>query len=163
VPVTHVAALVQPRRLVAVLTAFALLTGILVAVTATAAPASAASKATSYEAQFVAKINAARKAKKLRPLVVRADLVAVARKQASRMASQRKLHHNPKLAREVRNYRWVGENVGYGPSVARLHTAFMASPGHKRNILDKGYREVGIGIVIRGNTIWVAEVFRQPR
>ena len=160
---TSVAPLVQPRRLVAVLAAFALLTGLLVTASATAEPAAASSTTASYEAAFVAKINAARKARGLRPLVVRTDLVAVARRQAGRMASQRRLHHNPRLANEVRGYRWVGENVGVGPNVTSLHAAFMASPGHKANILDRGYSQVGIGIVVRGNTIWVTEVFRQPR
>ena len=157
-----VISLAQPRRMAAVLTAFALLFGLLTTAAATASPASAASTAATERA-FLTKLNAERKARHLRPLVLKAELTTVARRQAGRMASSRKLYHNPALAREVRNYRWVGENVGYGPSVASLHTAFMRSPAHKANILDRDYTQVGIGSVVRGKTIWVTVVFRQPR
>jgi uncharacterized protein YkwD len=152
-------------RLLALAAALAVMAGLLVASgTATAPSAQAAAvKVTVQEKAFVTKINAERKKRGLRPLVLRADLVSVARAQSKRMASKTKLYHNPRLAKDVRNYRWVGENVGYGPTVVKLHTAFMKSPSHRANLLDRGYREVGIGIVKRGKTIWVTEVFRQPR
>jgi hypothetical protein len=56
----------------------------------------------------------------------------------------------------------VGENVGYGPDALAVHVAFMRSPGHRANILDRDYSEVGVGAVVRGGRVWVAEVFRQP-
>jgi uncharacterized protein YkwD len=162
VRLASVTSLLQPRRMAAVLTAFALLFGLLTTAAATASPASAASFSATERA-FLAKVNAERKARHLRPLVLRAELNTVARRQANRMASTRRLYHNPALAREVRNYRWVGENVGYGPSVSSLHTAFMRSPAHKANILDRDYSQVGIASITRGRTIWVTFVFRQPR
>ena len=54
----------------------------------------------------------------------------------------------PRLTSDVTNWRWVGENVGYGPDVATVHAAFMNSPAHKANILDRDYTEVGIGAVV---------------
>ncbi|MGH8968913.1 MAG: CAP domain-containing protein, partial [Actinomycetes bacterium] len=95
-------------------------------------------------------------------LTVRSHLVAVARAQASRMASRGVLYHNPRLTSEVRNWRWVGENVGYGPDAASVHRAFMNSPGHRANLLDRDYTEVGVGAVVRNGRVWVAEVFRRP-
>ena len=56
----------------------------------------------------------------------------------------------------------MGENVGYGPDAVRVHVAFMNSPAHKANILDRDYTEVGIGAVLRNGRVWVAEVFRRP-
>lgn len=157
------ASLVTPRRLIAVLTAFALLFGVMVTSSvSTAAPAAAAASPRA-EAVFVAKINKERAHRKVRRLVVRADLVRVARAQAARMASQHRMYHNPRLGSQVRNYRWVGENVGYSSSATKLHVALMRSPSHKANIVDRGYTEVGVGVVVRGGRIWMVQVFRQPR
>ena len=64
------------------------------------------------------------------------------------MAGQSRLYHNPQLTSDVKNWRWVGENVGYGPDALTVHVAFMNSPAHKANILDRDYTEVGIGAVV---------------
>jgi uncharacterized protein YkwD len=161
IEIVHRATALTSQRTIAVLTAFVVLFGVLLS-GASAAPAEA-STTSRTEASFVSKINRERAVRHKRRLVVRADLVRVARQQAARMAARNRLYHNPKLATSVRNYRWVGENVGYGPSVAKLHTALMRSPGHRANILDRDYTEVGVGVVYRNGRIWVAEVFRQPR
>jgi len=62
-----------------------------------------------------------------------------------------------KLAREGRLYhsnlsdgiydRWcnLGENVGYGSSVASIEDAYMASSGHRANILNTIWNGVGVG------------------
>ncbi|MTD42739.1 hypothetical protein GKE82_00060 [Conexibacter sp. W3-3-2] len=49
--------------------------------------------------------------------------------------------------------RWsVGENLAWGTgrisTPARIVKAWMASPGHRRNILDRSYREIGVGVVL---------------
>jgi len=45
----------------------------------------------------------------------------------------------------------VGENIAWGAgsqaTPAAIMKAWMASPGHKQNILDRTFREIGIGIV----------------
>jgi len=59
----------------------------------------------------------------------------------------------------------AGENVGYAPTVARLHRALMESPGHRANILDRDYRFVGLGVVIgqgvatSDRRVWVTQTF----
>ena len=148
-----------PRRalvaLVAVLTV--LLSG-LVAGAVTASPAGA----TSVEDVFTSHINQARAERGIPRLAVNADLVRVARGQANRMASQNLLYHNPNLTTEVRNWRWVGENVGYGPDALTVVVAFMQSTPHRENILSRDYTQVGVGAVTVGDRVWVAEVFRRP-
>jgi len=62
----------------------------------------------------------------------------------------------------VTNWQYVGENVGYGPDALTVHVAFMNSPAHRANILDRDYTEVGVGAVVVGDRVWVAEVFRRP-
>ena len=107
-------------------------------------------------------MNNARAAQGVPRLATRSHLVRVARAWASKMASQSKLYHNPQLTSDVNNWRWVGENVGYGPDALTVHVAFMNSPGHRANILDRDFTEVGVGAVVRNGRVWVAEVFRRP-
>jgi uncharacterized protein YkwD len=147
------------KRAVAFLTTLALAVATFLTGAAVAAPPAGAS---TTEASVTSKLNGARSAYGRPRLTVRSDLVSVARAQAARMASQNRLYHNPNLARDVHNFRWAGENVGYGPSVALVHSAFMNSPGHKANILDRDYTEVGVGAVWRNGRVWIAEVFRRP-
>ncbi len=93
---------------------------------------------------------------------MRGDLAAAAQVQAERMADRSDLFHNPDLGGSVSHWSALAENVGYGPDVAAIHTAFMNSPGHRTNILNAKYTEVGVGVVVRNHVMWVAEVFRRP-
>ena len=121
-------------------------------------PAAQASTASSFESLT----NSARMSAGLAPYAVSSDLSAVALAQAQRMAAAQKLYHNPSLATAVKNWSWVGENVGYGPDVATLQSAFMHSPDHRANILDHQFTQVGVGAVTVSGTIWVSVVFRRP-
>jgi uncharacterized protein YkwD len=46
---------------------------------------------------------------------------------------------------------WLGENLGWGSAhlatPTEIHRAWMRSSGHRRNILDRRFRHVGIGVV----------------
>jgi uncharacterized protein YkwD len=149
---------VHGRTVAALLTALAVVLTALVTGAATAAPAGA----TSVEDVFTSKLNHERSSRGIPRLTPRAALVDVARAQARRMAGRSTLYHNPNLTSDVKNWRWVGENVGYGPDALTVHVAFMNSPAHKANILDRDYTEVGIGAVTVNGRVWVAEVFRRP-
>lgn len=117
---------------------------------------------TSLEAAFADAVNAERAAAGLPALSVAGDLVTVARRHAARMGDSDDLHHNPGMTSEVGNWQKVGENVGRGPSVDPIHAAFMASPGHRANILDPSWTEMGMGVVVRDGTVWVTQLFRLP-
>jgi len=133
------------------------------ATAAAVAPATALASGYDLEAQFVADMNAARQAGGLAPYSVAYDLVAVARGHSQRMASQQSLYHNPGLTTEVHSWQAVGENVGEGPTVSDIHTAFMNSPEHRANILDHDFTQVGVGVTVDSHgIIWVTEDFRQP-
>ncbi|MBC7172111.1 MAG: hypothetical protein H5U40_06790, partial [Polyangiaceae bacterium] len=41
------------------------------------------------------------------------------------------------------------ENVGRGPSAVDVHRGFMASPGHRGNLLNEGATHIGVGVVAR--------------
>lgn len=150
------------RRALTTVVATLLLTGGAGAVAVVAAPAAFASSS-SFEAEFVAKVNASRQAAGLQSYAVASDLTSIARSHSARMASSNSLYHNPSLTSQVSNWQAVGENVGTGPNVDDLHTAFMNSPDHRANILDRDFTQVGIGVAVdKKGTIWVTQVFRQP-
>jgi uncharacterized protein YkwD len=156
--VSETLALPNSKRTVAFLAALALALATFLTGAITARPAAASTS----EAAVTNLLNGARSAHGEPRLTVKSDLIAVARAQAARMAAQSRLYHNPNLARDVKNFRWAGENVGYGPSVALVHSAFMNSPHHKANILDRDYTEVGVGAVWNNGRVWIAQVFRRP-
>lgn len=143
------------RRLSAMGTVLAV---VVAALLAGVGPASAGSG----EGDFVSRMNSARAAVGLRSLSSSGDLTGVARAQSARMAAAGRIYHNPSLGSAVRGWQTVGENVGSGGSVSSLHAAFMASAGHRANILSSRFTQVGVGTVTAGGVIYVTVVFRQP-
>jgi uncharacterized protein YkwD len=135
-----------------------LLTALAVAGSIVAVPAADASTVSS----FAGLINGARASAGLTGYQYCGDLAAVAQGQAQLMAASQRLYHNPNLTTDVKNWVWVGENVGYGPDVSTLFSAFMHSAPHRANILDHDFTQVGVGAVTDNGTIWVSMVFRRP-
>ena len=115
------------------------------------------------EARYVQLINSERTSRGLQPLSVDPDLVAGARYQADAIRDAGRLFHNADLGSVTTGWTWIGENVGYGSGVDSLHAAFMASSGHRANILKADATHVGVGVVVEGSTIWVAEVFMRAQ
>ncbi len=93
-------------------------------------------------------------------------LVPVARSWSATMARSRRLSHNPALRAQVSQATpgWVAlaENVGVGTDVDALHAAFMASKGHRRNVLGN-FDRVGVGVEIAGGRTWVTVQFVRAR
>jgi len=117
----------------------------------------------SMEAQFIAKVNAARQANGQAPYSIAGDLTSIARGHSANMAGSQSLYHNPSLTTQVQNWQAVGENVGEGPDVNDIATAFMQSPEHRANILDHDFTQIGVGVSLDKNGIvWVTEDFRKP-
>ena len=57
---------------------------------------------------------------------------------------------------------WIaGENVGVGTSLSALEDAFMASPGHRENILRPTYHHVAVGVIrtTDPDRVWVTVIF----
>jgi uncharacterized protein YkwD len=150
---------VQPaNRALAAFTASLLVLAAVVMGAVTARPAAASTT----EDSFTTMLNDARSNHGVSRLKVGKQLVKVARQQARRMADRDLLYHNPNLTSDVHNWRFVGENVGYGPDAATVNSAFMHSAPHKANILDTNYTKIGIGVVVSNGRVWVAEVFKKP-
>lgn len=66
----------------------------------------------------------------------------VAARHTQRMVRDGRLYHNPDLNTwlPVLRVKELGENVGVGPTIEQIQRAFMRSPNHRRNILDRRYR-----------------------
>lgn len=148
------------RRLVILLVAVLALTAGL--------PGSAASAQTdpaTAEADFVARINGLRAAKGLPALTVHAELTDVARAWAAEMAEADEISHNPDLAKQVRaDWQKLGENVGVGMTVPKLHDAFVNSPAHYRNLVDPDFTHIGVAVVLgRDGAIFTAHQFMKLR
>lgn len=57
-------------------------------------------------------------------------------------------------------YRSAGENLAINSSVPGAETAFMNSSGHRANILNSSYTEVGVGVVHSPNgSVYVVQEF----
>lgn len=42
----------------------------------------------------------------------------------------------------------LGENVGFGPSIKAINDAYMNSPGHRANIVNRNFDSMGVGYAI---------------
>ena len=90
----------------------------------------------------------------LRKLCVHPKLQKIARNHSKDMVERDYFSHKTKgsgLTPEQRakkvgyDYRYFGENIGYGDTPGAVFDNWMKSPDHRANILNKRYREVGVG------------------
>lgn len=111
------------------------------------------------ELAFGKKTNHARADHDVAKLRLDPQLSYVARMHSQAMVRKAELYHSPGPQITHRVTRWItlGENIGVGPAddVAGLQKAFMHSPDHKANLLNADYRYVGIGVVVKDDTLWV--------
>jgi uncharacterized protein YkwD len=108
-------------------------------------------------------VNAARAQSGLPALGLTEEANRVATDWAFRMAGEANLKHNPDLSSQLQGWSLVAENVGVGADSDQLAGAFMASPGHRANILRPGVSVVGLGAVRSADgRLWVVQVFEQP-
>jgi uncharacterized protein YkwD len=110
---------------------------------------------------FISKHNKVRRSRGLVPLRADIQLGKVAKVHTKEMTSRNQLYHTSHTALASRVTRWstLGENVGVGGTVDSLFSAFMASPGHKANILYSKFNHVGVGTGTSGGRLWVTVIF----
>ncbi len=130
---------------------------------ASAATAASTTQTSDAETQFFNLLNQARGQSGLPALQFDGALGNTSRSWSGTMSSRDQLSHDPNLAGAVTsvepNWRSAGENVGVGYGVQQLHDAFMASPGHRANVLSSRFNRLGIGVVYNGTKIWVTVRF----
>ena len=92
------------------------------------------------------------------------ELSAIARRHSMAMARRGELFHttSAEAAAHLQGIDWHiwGENVGFTPQdVTSMQQAFMDSPPHRDNILNREFRQVAIGTVRVDGTLWVTVFF----
>lgn len=78
---------------------------------------------------------------------------------AEHLARQGKLSHSNLASGMDDGWKALGENVGYGGSIDRVHTQFMNSSGHRQNILNAGFTHLGVGVAQGNGRTYVVHVF----
>ena len=145
--------------------------------TTPAASSGALSKATSssFADELLLRTNAERRTAKLAPLTRSINLARAAEMQAGQMARANLLEHDiptaahptlgARLAAVQYPIRAAGENIGEGyREPAAAVTGWMASSGHRANILSPSYTEIGAAVAqsSTGTLYWV-QVFGRPK
>ena len=89
------------------------------------------------------------------------DVDRLAQHHSQLMASERKLFHSSSLSTKLRSHDptiW-GENIGMGPSVWAVYKAWTRSSEHRQNMLRRGFRKAGVGVVWSHGAWWVTMIF----
>lgn len=121
-----------------------------------ASTAYAANAYTAAEQQLLALVNAERARAGLRPLRMDPALSNLARLKSQDMVALNYFgHYSPTYGYPYSmeyqagiRARYMGaENIAAAANIQMAHALLMASPGHRRNILDPRFTDVGLGVV----------------
>lgn len=109
---------------------------------------------TAGESQLIEKTNEARSNNGIETLVVDCRLMASARRHARKLAREMSLYHSSVAA---------AENIAAGqPYASDAVVMWLHSPGHRANILSRGYRRIGVAGFVGpdGRCYWVQQFGR---
>ncbi|MFE9926546.1 CAP domain-containing protein [Streptomyces sp. NPDC005774] len=122
--------------------------------------ATGATKASGAVARVVEIVNAERGKAGCSPVKVNTTLTAAAQKHSEDMAASGSMSHtgsdgsspDDRITRAGYSWSTYGENVAYGYSTPeQVMAGWMASPGHKENILNCAFKEIGVGLAQPGD------------
>ncbi|SFS18407.1 Uncharacterized conserved protein YkwD, contains CAP (CSP/antigen 5/PR1) domain [Granulicella pectinivorans] len=119
------------------------------------------------EQYLVAAANQERAAEGIAPLAVDPALSAAALDHVRLMTQRQDISHQfpgelglfPRIQTYSQAFDAVAENVAYAPTVERLHTGWMNSPGHRANLLNPNYNVIGVAVLINGREIYAVQDF----
>lgn len=122
-------------------------------VTPTPAPSSSAGL-TAEESKMVNLVNQARMGQGLQPLATNQQLSALARKKSQDMVTNNYFSHTSPtygspfdmMKQAGITYNTAGENIAGAQTTESAHQNLMNSEGHRANILNPKFTEIGIGI-----------------
>lgn len=114
----------------------------------------------SYESEVIRLVNEIRTENGLKPLAANWELSRIARYKSEDMSDNRYFSHtSPTYGtpfQMIRSfglaYRSAGENIAYGQRTpAAVVNAWMNSSGHRANILNPSFTQIGVGYCASGN------------
>ena len=115
---------------------------------------------TSFEQQVIDLTNEKRASRGLKPLNANWELSRVARYKYQDMANNKYFSHTSPTYGSPFNmiknfgikYRSAGENIAYGQRTpAQVVNSWWNSAGHRANMLNANYTDIGVGYVANGN------------
>lgn len=102
--------------------------------------------------RIIADTNAFRKAAGLAPLKQNTAMNTVASNWTKVMASENTRYHNPNSNKQIpAGWSATGENVANGFTVETVTQAWYDSPGHRANLLNPRFTDIGVGIAYNSN------------
>lgn len=138
--------------------------------TPTATPTSpsspkAAAPASGVAARIVQLVNAERSKVGCSPVTLNAVLTKAAQAHSADMAAHQNMSHTgsdgsspgDRITRAGYIWSTYGENVAYGYATPeQVMAGWMSSPGHKANILNCSFKEIGVGLA-QPNSYWTQD------
>ncbi|BCN30128.1 CAP domain-containing protein [Anaeromicropila herbilytica] len=119
-----------------------------------------------FAQQVLDLINAERSKQGLKPLATNNNITGAANVRAKEIVTSfshtRPNGASPFTALQDYNikYSTAGENIAYGqPTPQAVVTAWMNSPGHRANIMNGSFGNVGIGTYVKNGTIYWTQLF----
>ena len=118
------------------------------------------STVSAYESEVIRLVNQHRTQNGLSPLTANWELSRVARHKSQDMADNRYFSHtSPTYGTPFQmirafglSFRTAGENIAYGQKTPQaVVNTWMNSSGHRANILNSSYTQIGVGYVSSGN------------
>jgi uncharacterized protein YkwD len=135
----------------------------------------------SYSTAVLSQLNAERRAHHLKPLKVSTRLISSARTHNLDMAAKNTMSHqlrgeksfDRRISATGYDWSWVGENIGWNSNISKAGVKYLETimykekapnDGHRRNILNKHYTNVGIDIYIDNvhHKVWLTQDFGRP-
>ena len=124
------------------------------------------------ENEVVRLVNVERSKQGLQPLTINWEVARVARYKSQDMINKNYFSHtsptygSPFNMMESFGIRFsaAGENIAYGQRTPQeVMTAWMNSPGHRSNILNPTYQQIGVGAAKKSNGLWYwTQMFIKP-
>lgn len=114
---------------------------------------------TSDESRILQLVNAERAKTGAKPLSSNSDCTKLARMKSQDMVDKNYFSHQSPtygspfdlLKSNNVSYMYAGENIAMNQSADAAFKAWMNSEGHKKNILNPNFTELGVGIAPKGN------------
>lgn len=137
-------------------------------------PPSSTFDLSAFERGIIDLTNQARVEAGLAPLRVSTSLTAAARLHAGNMARLDRMEHTlegvaqPTLVSRAEHvgfdYSWLGENIAFNYwTAAQVVSAWLDSPGHRANILNANYTEIGVAVALNSQgEPYSCQVFGRP-
>lgn len=94
-----------------------------------------------------------------RVLPAHGSLQRKAQAWAEKIARDNRLSHSSLASGVPSCWRGLAENVGYGASIVHVQAAYMASAGHRANILNTSWDHAGVGVARNGSRVFTVQVF----